>query len=76
MAYNLPIIKNLDSFRQQLVAILNLIDARLPLSGAGSPEGVVVASRGALYVRTDGSTSTTLYVKTADDGENTGWSAK
>lgn len=44
--------------------------------GAGSPEGVVVADRGTLYMRSDGSTNTTLYVKTASDGEATGWTAK
>ncbi len=44
--------------------------------GAGSPEGVVVADRGTIYMRTDGSTSTTLYVKTANDGSATGWTAK
>jgi hypothetical protein len=44
--------------------------------GAGSPEGVVVADRGTIYLRTDGSTSTTLYVKTADDRLATGWTAK
>ena len=50
-------------------------DLRLKF-GAGSPEGVVIADRGTLYMRTDGSTSTTLYVKTADDGLATGWTAK
>jgi len=45
------------------------------ISGAGSPEGVVTAIVGALYSRTDGSTSTTLYVKTSGTG-NTGWTAK
>lgn len=44
--------------------------------GAGSPEGVVIADRGTLYLRTDGSTNTTLYVKTADDAAATGWTAK
>lgn len=44
--------------------------------GTGSPEGVVAAPIGHLYLRSDGSTSTTLYVKTADDGEATGWTAK
>lgn len=44
--------------------------------GEGSPEGVVVADRGVLYLRTDGSTNTTLYVKTAGDGLSTGWTAK
>lgn len=46
------------------------------LTGAGSPEGVITANRGTIYLRTDGSTNTTLYVKTADDGEATGWTAK
>jgi hypothetical protein len=44
--------------------------------GEGSPEGVVAAPIGHLYLRSDGSTSTTLYVKTADSGEATGWTAK
>jgi len=43
--------------------------------GSGSPEGVVVAPVGSLYLRTDGGTSTTLYVKTSGTG-NTGWTAK
>lgn len=43
--------------------------------GTGSPENVVTASVGSLYLRTDGSTSTTLYVKTSGTG-NTGWTAK
>lgn len=50
-------------------------DTRL-ISGEGSPEGVYTANRGTLFLRTDGSTSTTLYVKTADDGLATGWTAK
>jgi hypothetical protein len=33
------------------------------------------APMGSLYSRTDGSTSTTLYVKTSGSG-NTGWTAK
>jgi hypothetical protein len=50
-------------------------DTRL-ITGTGDPEGVYVANRGTLFLRTDGSTSTTLYVKTADDGLATGWTAK
>lgn len=50
-------------------------DLRLKF-GTGSPEGQVVADRGTLYLRTDGSTTTTLYVKTANDGLATGWTAK
>jgi hypothetical protein len=44
--------------------------------GAGSPEGVIIANIGSLYLRTDGSTSTTLYIKTANNGLATGWTAK
>lgn len=43
--------------------------------GVGSPESKVAAPVGSLYLRTDGSTSTTLYVKTSGTG-NTGWTAK
>lgn len=45
------------------------------VSGSGSPEAVVTAPIGSLFLRTDGSTSTTLYVKTSGAG-NTGWTAK
>lgn len=44
-------------------------------SGNGSPEGVIAAPVGSLWTRTDGGTSTTLYVKTSGTG-NTGWTAK
>lgn len=43
--------------------------------GTGSPEGVLTAGIGSLYLRTDGSASTTLYVKESGTG-NTGWVAK
>lgn len=43
--------------------------------GTGSPEGVVTAPMGSLYLRTDGGASTTLYVKTSGSAA-TGWTAK
>lgn len=43
--------------------------------GTGSPEGAVTAPVGSLFLRTDGGTSTTLYVKESGTG-NTGWVAK
>lgn len=46
-----------------------------PLSGAGSPEGVLAAPVATLYVRTDGGAGTTLYVKESGSG-STGWVAK
>lgn len=40
--------------------------------GSGSPEGVVTANVGSLFLRTDGGAGTTLYVKESGTG-NTGW---
>ena len=44
-------------------------------SGADSPEGVITAPVGSLWLRTNGGTGTTLYVKESGSG-NTGWAAK
>lgn len=44
-------------------------------TGTGSPNGVVTAAVGALYVDTAGGAGTTLYVKESGTG-NTGWVAK
>ena len=43
--------------------------------GTGSPEGVLTAGVGSMYLRTDGGAGTTLYVKESGTG-NTGWTAK
>lgn len=43
------------------------------LSGAGSPEGAVVANIGAIYQRTNGSSGNSVYFKSANSGINTGW---
>ena len=43
--------------------------------GTGSPESVVTAPVGSLWLRTNGGASTTLYVKESGTG-NTGWIAK
>lgn len=45
------------------------------VSGTGSPETVVTAPVGSLFLRTDGGANTTLYVKESGVG-NTGWIAK
>ena len=45
------------------------------ISGTGSPEGVVTATVGSVFLRTNGGASTTLYVKESGTG-NTGWVAK
>jgi hypothetical protein len=43
--------------------------------GAGTPEGAVSAAVGTLFLRTDGGSNTTLYIKESGAG-NTGWVAK
>lgn len=43
--------------------------------GAGTPEGIVTAPVGSVFLRTDGGAATTLYVKEGGTG-NTGWVAK
>ncbi len=51
-------------------------DLRLKF-GTGSPEGVIPADRGTIYMRTDGGAGTTMYVKeTGDYPVATGWVAK
>lgn len=42
--------------------------------GTGTPEGVVTAGIGSVFRRTDGGTSTTIYIKESGAG-NTGWVA-
>jgi hypothetical protein len=44
-------------------------------SGAGSPESVVAAPTGSMFLRRDGGAGTTLYIKESGSG-NTGWVAK
>jgi hypothetical protein len=44
-------------------------------AGTGTPESVVTANVGSIYLRTDGGAGTTLYIKESGAG-NTGWVAK
>lgn len=44
-------------------------------TGSGTPEGVVTATIGSTYRRTDGGAGTSFYVKESGSG-NTGWTAK
>ena len=43
--------------------------------GTGTPEGVVAANVGSIFIRTDGGVATTLYVKESGTG-TTGWDGK
>jgi len=56
--------------------VMGSVPATLTISGgAGTPEGVVTAVVGSMYLRTDGGAGTTLYIKETGTG-NTGWTAK
>jgi len=46
------------------------------VNGFGSPENVIVASIGSLYLRADGGANTSLYVKESGNDLATGWIAK
>ena len=63
------------SLKNDAGTVYEIITEQLIRSGSGTPESAVTAPIGTLYLRTDGSTSTTLYVKTSGTG-NTGWTAK
>lgn len=60
-----------------LVEAVNNLLTRVQI-GDGSPEGIVTAPQGTLYLRRDGAAATTAYVKRAGgitSPTNTGWSA-
>lgn len=56
-------------------AILTMPTGAVVRSGTGTPEGVVTAPVGSLFLRSDGGAGTTLYIKESGTG-NTGWIAK
>lgn len=60
-----------DPRLSQVVGILGTYVKR----GNGTPEGALAAPVGSLFLRLDGGTSTTLYVKESGTG-STGWKAK
>ena len=70
------LIVSLYDFLRRVVVSVNGLDDTRVLTGVGSPEGVVTASVGRLYTRTDGGAGTTLYVKESGVNTSTGWTAK
>jgi hypothetical protein len=69
----------LDAFLDDLiaqVAMLQLIGQDILIrAGQGTPEGVLAANPGSLFLRTNGGAGTTLYVKESGTGA-TGWVGK
>ncbi len=68
----------LDFVNKELVPVVERIRLTLDalqsvlIQGAGSPEGLSLADKRALYQNTTGTVGSLLYVKTTDD-ETTGW---
>jgi hypothetical protein len=76
-----PRIDRLLVQREEGVVLTSLItrpvsDEVRILSGSGSPEGVVSAIEGSIFLRRAGSTGTSFYVKESGGTGNTGWVAK
>lgn len=75
---DLNLFRHPKSERQWANFIKSLIQYLAPPNsmyyGTGTPESNVTADVGSLYLRTDGGTNTTLYVKESGTG-NTGWAA-
>lgn len=55
---------------------IKLSAGALILSGVGSPEGVVAAPLGSMYLNSSGGVGATLWVKESGLSTNTGWAAK
>ena len=56
--------------------VINLFTGTVIITaGAGTPEGVITAGIGSLFLRSDGGAGTSLYVKQSGTG-NTGWVGK
>jgi hypothetical protein len=74
---NLPSNLGLQAQRawEEMKRVLNSTAERTPLRGSGDPNGVVTASVGTLYLRSDGGVGTTFYVKEVGE-DHFGWAAK
>lgn len=61
---------------QSVYLLFNRVNQVSISAGAGTPESAVVGRIGDIFMRTDGGSSTTLYVKESGADTNTGWTAK
>ena len=73
-----PLKDPIDAFQLQSIVdeIRNLLEFIDYQKGNGSPEDVVAANVGAIFMRLDGGTGTTFYVKESGQGTKSGWVAK
>lgn len=75
-AIGLLLVRVLETLQDELHTSPYRIGNARVYSGTGTPQSRVKGNVGDLYLRTDGSTSTTLYVKETGNGTLTGWTAK
>ena len=62
----------LQEFNTWMDIVSNNINELIPAFGTGSPEGVLTANVGKLYIDTGAAAGTGLYIKETGAG-NTGW---
>lgn len=70
---NIPIVERDNSPTQSHFQILDDLTQLEIRSGEGSPEGVYKEKAKTLYMDTNGTTGSILYIKTTDVDEDTGW---
>lgn len=58
-----PIVNKDGTMTQRFRTYLNDLESWKPIYGSGSPEGVVTAPQYRLFIRTDGSSGSLIYVK-------------
>lgn len=63
------------TLREQLLELRRLVSESAVLRGKGSPQGIVAANPGTLYIDPSGGANATLWVKETGTGK-TGWAAK
>jgi hypothetical protein len=68
-------ISDIDENIQELQDVMTSLPRPNIIAGFGSPEGVVTAPIGSLFLNGSGGVGSTLYIKEAGTG-NTGWGAK
>lgn len=74
--HGLLLIRVLEAMQDELETSPFRIGNTHLYAGKGTPNGTVKARIGDLYLRTDGGTTTTLYVKESGTDTLTGWVAK
>jgi hypothetical protein len=70
---NVPIVERDNSPTQSHFQIINDLSQLEVRAGEGSPEGVLKEKAKTLYMDTNGTTGSILYIKTTGIDDDTGW---